>query len=199
MIWYHVVPINIVYFYLPNNFALLYYSTTRGTFSKNVQRGTIFLLRMKLTWHDTMWCPSILYTFTYPTILHWSITLPQEGLLGKIIFKYPLISTLPFILQAEGILLNIFHIINVYLGPILQEINVYIAMHVYIPEWYNCCVKQFSTSSYLECSSRYKKEKKMELFNEFGEQPECIKDLSSYTEYSKLAIAALNCNTFLNY
>ena len=108
-------------------FCIVYYSTTRGTFSKNVQRGTIFLFRMKLTWYDTMWCSSILYTFTYPTILHWSITLPPEGLLGKIIFKYPLISTLPFILQAEGILLNICHIINVYCGPILQEINGYIA------------------------------------------------------------------------
>ena len=55
------------------------------------------------------------------------------------------------------------------------------------------------TSSCLECSGRYKKEKKIELFNEFAEQLQCIKDLSSYTEYSKLAIAELNCNTFLNY
>ena len=39
----------------------------------------------------------------------------------------------------------------------------------------------------------------IKLFNEFGEQPQCIKDLTSDTEYSKLAIAALNCNTFLNY
>ena len=68
-----------------------------------------------------MWYLSILYTFTYPTILHCSIILPPEGLLGKIIFKCPLISTLP-IIQAEGILLNICHIINLYWGPILQEI-----------------------------------------------------------------------------
>ena len=52
------------------------------------------------------------------------------------------------------------------------------------------------TSSCLECSGRYKRGKKIELFDDFGEQPQCIKDLSSYTEYSKLAIAALNCNTF---
>ena len=64
---------------------------------------------------------SIMFTFTYITILHWSIILPPEELLGKIIFKYPLISTLP-IIQAEGISLNICHIINVYWGPILQEI-----------------------------------------------------------------------------
>ena len=69
-----------------------------------------------------MWCLSILYTFTYPTILHWSINLPPGGLLGKIVFKYPLIYTLPIILQAERILLNIYHIINIYWGPILQEI-----------------------------------------------------------------------------
>ena len=56
-----------------------------------------------------------------PNSLHWSIILPPGELLGKIIFKYPLISTLP-IIQAEGILLNICHIINVYWGPILQEI-----------------------------------------------------------------------------
>ena len=55
------------------------------------------------------------------------------------------------------------------------------------------------TSSCLECSDRYKKEKKIELFNEFDEQPQCITDLSPHTGYSKLAIAALNCNTFLNY
>ena len=54
-------------------------------------------------------------------------------------------------------------------------------------------------SLFLEFSGRYKKEKKIELFDEFGEQLQCIKDLSSYTEYSKLAIVALNCNTFLNY
>ena len=42
-------------------------------------------------------------------------------------------------------------------------------------------------------------EKKIELFDEFGEQPQCIKDLSLYTEYSISAIAALNWNTFLNY
>ena len=167
---YHVVPINIIHIYIPNNFALLYYSATRGTFSKNLQRGTILLFRMeltwhgtmwclsilstltyptiftlvyysttrgtfsknlqrgiillfrmKLTWHGTMWCLSILYTFIYLTILHWSIILPPEGLLGKIVFKYPIISTLP-IIHAEGILLNICHIINVYWDPILQEI-----------------------------------------------------------------------------
>ena len=55
------------------------------------------------------------------------------------------------------------------------------------------------TLSCLECSDRYKKEKKIELFDEFDEQPQCIKDLSSHTEYSKLAIVALNCNKFLNY
>ena len=52
------------------------------------------------------------------------------------------------------------------------------------------------TSSCLECSGRYKKAKTIELFDDFGEQPQCIKDLSSYTEFSKLATAALNCNTF---
>ena len=36
----------------------------------------------------------------------------------------------------------------------------------------------------------------MELFDDFGKQPQCIKDLSSYTEYSKLAIAALSYNIF---
>ena len=56
-----------------------------------------------------------------PNNLHWSIILPPGGLLAKIIFKYLLISTLPIILQAKGILLNIYQIINVYLGPILQE------------------------------------------------------------------------------
>ena len=45
----HVVPINIVHIYLPNNFALLSYSATRGTFSKTLQMGTILLFRMKLT------------------------------------------------------------------------------------------------------------------------------------------------------
>ena len=39
----------------------------------------------------------------------------------------------------------------------------------------------------------------IKLFDKFGEQPQCIKDLALDTEYSKLAIAALNCNTFLNY
>ena len=73
MTWFHVVPINIVHIYLPNNFALVYYSTTKG-------------------------------------------------LLGEIIFKYPLISTLPIILQAEGILLNIYHVINVYWDPTVQGI-----------------------------------------------------------------------------
>ena len=55
------------------------------------------------------------------------------------------------------------------------------------------------TSSCLECSGRYKKEKKIELFDGFGEQQQCIKDLSLYKEHSKLATAALNCNTFLSY
>ena len=52
------------------------------------------------------------------------------------------------------------------------------------------------TSSCLECSVRHRKGKTLDLFDDFGDQPQCIKDLSSYTEYSKLAIASLNCNTF---
>ena len=36
MKWYHVMPIIIVHIYLPKIFALLYYSTTRRTFSKNL-------------------------------------------------------------------------------------------------------------------------------------------------------------------
>ena len=52
------------------------------------------------------------------------------------------------------------------------------------------------TSSCRECNGRYKKGKTVELFDDFGKQPQCITDLSSYTEYSKLAIAALSCNTF---
>ena len=43
MTWYHVVPINIVHIYLPNNFALPHYSITRGTFSNNLQRGTVMI------------------------------------------------------------------------------------------------------------------------------------------------------------
>ena len=49
MTWYHVVPINIVHIYLPKNFQLLYYSPTGGTFSKNLQRGTILIFKMELT------------------------------------------------------------------------------------------------------------------------------------------------------
>ena len=49
MTLYHVVPINIIQIYLPNNFALLYYSATRGTFSKNLKGGTMLLFRVKLT------------------------------------------------------------------------------------------------------------------------------------------------------
>ena len=51
--------------------------TTRGTFSKNLSIGPILLFRMELTEHCTMWCLSILYTFTYPTtftLLYYSTT-----------------------------------------------------------------------------------------------------------------------------
>ena len=37
-------------------------------FPKNLQRAPILLFKMKLTWHDTMWCLSILYTYSCPTI-----------------------------------------------------------------------------------------------------------------------------------
>ena len=49
MTWYHVVPINVVHIYLPKNFQLLYYSSTRVTFSENLQRGLILLFKMELT------------------------------------------------------------------------------------------------------------------------------------------------------
>ena len=52
------------------------------------------------------------------------------------------------------------------------------------------------TSFCLECYNRFKVGKNVELFDNFGKQPNVIKNLTSCTEYSKLAIAALYCNTF---
>ena len=53
-----------------------------------------------------------------------------------------------------------------------------------------------SVSSCLECHRRFSKGKQVELFDDFGPQPQCIKNLTSYSEYSKLAIASISCNTF---
>ncbi len=52
------------------------------------------------------------------------------------------------------------------------------------------------TSACLTCSGNYKKAKSPHIFDDFGPIPECIATLTSYTEYRKLSIASIYCNTF---
>ena len=46
------------------------------------------------------------------------------------------------------------------------------------------------------CRNRYKTSKQVDLFQDFGEVPQCFKQLSSYQEYRKLSIASIYCSTF---
>ena len=75
MTWYHVVPINVVHIYLPKNFRLLYYSSTRGTFSKNLQRGPLHSTRgyammgaAMLKHHQFVWSLWALYRLVVSSI-----------------------------------------------------------------------------------------------------------------------------------
>ncbi len=52
------------------------------------------------------------------------------------------------------------------------------------------------TSACNYCSNHFKKGKIPHLFDDFKPIPDCIATLTSYSEYRKLAIASIYCNTF---
>ena len=52
------------------------------------------------------------------------------------------------------------------------------------------------TSSGLECHTRFTAHKLIELFDNFGDIPQGIQQMTSYHDFSKITIGSLMCNTF---
>ena len=42
----------------------------------------------------------------------------------------------------------------------------------------------------------FRKQKLIDLFDNFGDIPQCIQQMTSYHDFSKIAIGSLICNTF---
>ncbi len=67
---------------------------------------------------------------------------------------------------------------------------------VYIETKQNKSTKKQQVSVCQVCLTQLKKGSKIDCFDDFGEIPQCIKQLKSFYEYCKLSIGNLWCNTY---